>query len=274
VSAAAIMDSQGIQQERVPPQLRRAESRFAVGRSGAAQSDVAQDRGVADASASPNPDPSSSLNEDLTLALLERRDLPPETLEQLGQDPAARKSRKVSVALAAHPRTPRHLALRLLRNFYTGDLMQFALRPSVGADLKHFAAEQLVTRLPSVTLGERLMLARRASETVASALLLDKESRVAHTALENARLTEAAVIKALLRPNAGAALVEAVCHHPKWSLRREVRLALLRSPHTPLARALEFARNLPPPLLRDVLHSSRLPEKIKTYLRENLKKRR
>jgi hypothetical protein len=245
-----------------------------VGRSGAAQSDVAQDRGVADASASPNPDPSSSLNEDLTLALLERRDLPPETLEQLGQDPAARKSRKVSVALAAHPRTPRHLALRLLRNFYTGDLMQFALRPSVGADLKHFAAEQLVTRLPSVTLGERLMLARRASETVASALLLDKESRVAHTALENARLTEAAVIKALLRPNAGAALVEAVCHHPKWSLRREVRLALLRSPHTPLARALEFARNLPPPLLRDVLHSSRLPEKIKTYLRENLKKRR
>jgi hypothetical protein len=48
---------------------------------------------------------------------------------------------------------------------------------------------------------------------------------------------------------------------------------LLRSPHTPLARALEFARNLPPPLLRDVLHTSRLPEKIKTYLQENVKPR-
>jgi hypothetical protein len=183
------------------------------------------------------------------------------------------KSRKVCVALAAHPRTPRHLALRLLRHFYTGDLMHFALRPSVAADLKHFAAEQLVTRLPSVTLGERLMLARRAAETVAAALLLDKEPRVSHTALENSRLTEAAVIRALLRPNASAAFVEAVCHHSKWSLRREVRLALLRSPHTPLARALEFARNLPPPLLRDVLHTSRLPEKIKSYLRENLKQR-
>jgi hypothetical protein len=218
-------------------------------------------------------DPTSPLNEDLALALLERRDLPPETLEQLGHDPAVLKSRKVCVALAAHPRTPRHLALRLLRHFYTGDLMQFGLRPSVAADLKHFAAQQLVTRLPSVTLGERMMLARRASETVAAALLLDKEPRVTHTALENARLTEAAVVKALLRLNAGAAFVEAVCHHPKWSLRREVRLALLRSPHTPLARALEFARNLPPPLLRDILHTSRLPEKIKTYLRENLKQR-
>jgi hypothetical protein len=214
------------------------------------------------------------LNEDLALALLERRDLPPETFEQLGHDPAALKSRKVCVALAAHPHAPRHLALRLLRHFYTGDLMQFALRPSVAADLKHFAAEQLMTRLPSVTLGERMMLARRASQRVAAALLLDKEPSVAHAALENARLTEAAVIKALLHPNASTAFVEAVCHHPKWSVRREIRLALLRSPHTPLARALEFARHLPPPLLRDVLHTSRLPEKIKAYLRENLEQRR
>jgi len=251
------MDSEGIEQESVRPS--------AAERSETAPSGATSGRA--------DPDLALSLNEDLTLALLERRDLPPETLEQLGQDPAALKSRKVCVAIAAHPRTPRHLALRLLRHFYTLDLMQFALRPSVAADLKHFAAEQLVTRLSSVTLGERLTLARRASGTVAAALLVDKESRVAHTALENPRLTEAAVVKALLRPNAGAAFVEAVCHHPKWSLRWEIRLALLRSPHTPLARALEFARNLPPPLLRDVLHTSRLPEKIKTYLRNHLKER-
>jgi hypothetical protein len=252
------MDSEEIQQEHVLLP-------------GIGQSETAQSG--AGAASSPGADPTPPLNEDLALALLERRDLPAETLEQLGHDPAVLKSRKVCVALAAHPRTPRHLALRLLRHFYTGDLMQFGLRPSVAADLKHFAAEQLVTRLPSVTLGERMMLARRASETVAAALLLDKEPRVAHTALENARLTEAAVIRALLRPNAGAAFVEAVCHHPKWSPRREVRLALLHSPHTPLARALESARNLPPPLLRDILHTSCLPEKIKSYLRENLKQR-
>jgi hypothetical protein len=221
-----------------------------------------------------SPDPTAALNEDLALALLERRELPPETLEQLAKDQGALKSRRVCFALAAHPRAPRHLALRLLRHFYTADLMHFTLRPSIAADLKHFAAEQLVKRLPGVTLGERLTLARRASETIAAALLLDKEARVAHTALENARLTEAAVIKALLRPNAGAAFVEAVCHHVKWSVRREIRLALLRSPHTPLARAIDFARSLPPPLLRDVLHTSRLPEKTKAYLRENLKHRR
>jgi hypothetical protein len=252
------MDHEGIQREGSVP--------AGVGRSESAHSGAA-------AVSSSGADPTAPLSEDGALALLERRDLPPETLEQLGRDPAALKSRKVCIALAAHPRAPRHLALRLLRHFYTADLMQFELRPSVAADLKHVAAGQLVTRLPGVTLGERLMLARRASETVAAVLLLDKEQRVAHMALDNGRLTEGAVTKSLTRPNAGAAFVEAVCHHPKWSVRREVRLALLRSPHTPLARALEFARNLPRPLLRDVLHTSRLPEKIKTYLRENLKPR-
>jgi hypothetical protein len=238
-----------------------------------AQTGAASEFAIADAGSSCTPDPSALLNEDIALVLLERRDLPPETLEQLGRDSAALKSRKVTLALTGHPRTPRHLALRLLRHFYTSDLMQFGLRPAVAADLKHFAAEQLVTRLPSVTLGERLMLARRASETVAAALLLDREARVSRTALNNSRLTEAAVTRALVSPKASAAFVEAICHHPKWSVRREIRLALLRSPHTPLARALEFARNLPPPLLRDVLHTSRLPEKIKSYLRENSKQR-
>jgi len=208
------------------------------------------------------------------LALLERRDLPAAAVEQLGKNPAALKSRKVCVSLAAHPHAPRHVALRLLRRFYTFDLMAFALQPAVTTDLKRVADELLVARLASITLGERLTLARRSSGSVAAALLLDKEPSVARTALDNGRLTEAAVIKTLMRPAARAALVEAICHHAKWSVRREVRVALLRNRHTPLARALEFARTLPPPLLRDVLHTSRLQGKIKTCLRKDLKSRK
>jgi len=211
-------------------------------------------------------------NEDGLLALVERRDLPSETLEEIGRNPAVMKSRKISVVLATHPHTPRHLVLRLIRQFYTFDLMRFTLHPAVAADLRRLADEQLIARLTSVTLGERLTLARRGSQAVAGALLLDQEPRVAHTALENSRLTEAAVIKVLSRPN-GSAFVEAVCHHPKWSLRQEIRVALLRSPHTPLARALEFARALPPPFLRDILHTSHLPERTKAYLRENVKEK-
>lgn len=215
-------------------------------------------------------DGEAPLNEDTALSLLKNPDLTATQIEQISKNPAVMKSRKVNLALAGHPRTPRRIALRLIRELYTFDLVQFARLPASAADLKRVADDLLVSRLPSVTLGGRISLARRASVTVASALLADKESRVWQSALENPRLTEAAIVKALSRPAATAAFVGAVCRHTKWSLRHEIRIALLRNPHTPLARAIEFARRLPPPLLRDVLHASRLPEKIKEYLRKEL----
>jgi hypothetical protein len=209
------------------------------------------------------------LNEDRALSLLKNPNLPAVEIEHLTAHPALMKSRKVRLALAAHPRTPRRIALRLIREFYTFDLMQFALRPTAAADLKRLADDLLVARLPSITLGERIALARRCSSNVGTALLLDREPRVWQTALSNPRLTEAGIIKALQRHNATPAFVDGVCHHPKWSVRPEIRVALLRSAHTPLARAIDFARNLAPPHLRDILYNSKLPENIKQCLRKH-----
>jgi hypothetical protein len=211
-----------------------------------------------------------ALTADLALAAVKDRDLSSEVIEQISRNVVVMKSRKVRVALAAHPRTPRRIALRLVRELYTFDLMQFSLFSAVAADLRRVADELLVARLASITLGERISLARRSSSMVAAALLLDKEARVWQTALENPRLTEAAIVKALLRPGATPAFVTALCHHAKWSVRREVRMALLRNEYTPLARALEFARRLSPAQLRDVLYSSRLPEKTKSYIRKGM----
>jgi hypothetical protein len=185
-------------------------------------------------------------------------------------DPPLPKSRKQSIAMAAHPETPRRHALRLIRSFYNADLMQFALRPTVAADLKQFAERQFIGRLPGMPLGERLTVARRASGGVAAALLLDKDARVSRAALDNARLTEAAVAKALPPSAASEAFVQSVRRHPKWSLRNEIRLALLRSPNTPAECALELARTIPQAILRDLLNTSDLPEKLKKYLRQTV----
>lgn len=219
--------------------------------------------------ASATPD-AAAVTADLALAALKDRDLSSAVIEQIGKNTAVMKSRKVRFALAAHPHAPRRIVLRLVRELYTFDLMQFSLLPAVAADLKRVAEELLVGRLASISLGERISLARRSSGRVAAALLLDREPRVWQTALENPRLVESAIVSALLRPGASPVFVKAVCHHAKWSVRPEIRMALLRNEYTPMARALEFARRLPPAQLRDVLHSSRLPESIKTYLRKDL----
>jgi hypothetical protein len=239
------------------------------------------------------------LTEDLALALLKRPELPAEVLEQLAKNSRALKSRKVKIAIASHANAPRHVSVPLVRQFYAFDLMKIALSPRVPADVKIVADDTLISRLKAITKGERLTLARRASGRVAAALLLDvenvdgkikasktdserrikdaqtiaRETRVMHTALENPRLTETLVINSVLRPLASAALVQAVAQHTKWSLRREVRAALLRTEHLSLARALEFSREIPAPLLHELLDSSRLPDQIKRQLlRENASK--
>ena len=211
-----------------------------------------------------------ALTEDLAMAFLKRADLPSDVLEHLAKNGNALKLRKVRVALVCHPHTPRHVSVPLARQFYTFDLLKVALSPSVPADVKVAADGLLIARLKTITIGERLSLARRASGRVAGSLLLDGETRVMRTALENPRLTEAFVIQAVLRPQAGAAFIQAVAKHSKWSYRREIRLALLRTEYLSLARALEFSRGLAPPVLREVLHTSRLPARIKEQLlREN-----
>src|SRR6202795_594254 len=222
-----------------------------------------------------------ALTEDFALALLKRADLPPEVIEQLAKNSNALKSRKVKIALASHPKTPRHVSVPLARQFYTFDLMKVALSPTVPADVKVAVDDVLISRLKTVTTGERLTLARRASGRVAAALLLDmetigskitdtktvaRETRVMQAALENTRLTEALVINSVLRPAATAALVHAVAQHPKWSCRREIRAALLRTEHLSLARALEFSREIPTSLLHELLTASRLPVQIKDQL--------
>ncbi len=253
------------------------------------------------ASATPTADPvpadllrtaaDPALTEDLALALLKHNDLPPEILEQLAKNASALKSRKVKIALASHPHTPRHVSVPLARQFYTFDLMKVALSPTVPADVKVAVDDVLVSRLKTVTIGERLTLARRASGRVAAALLSDvagldgktgdgqkmdvkitnaqtvaRETRIIQTALENPRLTEALVISSVLHPAASAALVHAVAQHQKWSPRREIRAALLRTEHLSLARALEFSQEIPAPLLHELIASSRLPVQIKDQL--------
>jgi hypothetical protein len=206
------------------------------------------------------------LTGDQAMALLQRADLSGDVIELLAKNRSALKLRKVKIAVACHARTPRHISIPLIRQFYTFDLMKVALSPIVPADVKLAADKTLVGRLKTITLGERATLARRASGRVAGSLLLDEEERIMRTALENTRLTEAQIIQAVLNPDASAALVQAVSRHEKWGRRRDLQLALLRTEYLSLASALGITREMSLSQLNEILPTSRLPEKIKHQL--------
>jgi hypothetical protein len=213
------------------------------------------------------------LTEDLALALLNHRDLPREALEALSKNGQMGRLRKVRMAIVVHPRTPRHVSVPTIRHLYTFDLMQVALLPSVPTDVRRAAEEVLISKLASISSGERVTLARRSSGRVAGALLLDKEERIMQAALANPQMTEVSIVKALKAGHGTELLAPAVARHQKWSYRNDVKAALLGNKDTPSGRLIHLAAELPINLIKDVLRGGRLTTQAKNSLLAVLEKR-
>jgi hypothetical protein len=213
------------------------------------------------------------LTEDLALALLNHRDLPREALEALSKNGPLMRLRKVRMAVVMHPRTPRHVSVPTIRHLYTFELMQVALLASVQPDVKRAAEEVLISKLASISSGERITLARRSSGRVAAALLLDKEERIMQAALSNPQMTEVSIVKALKIEHGTELLAPAVSRHQKWSYRNDVKAALLGNKNTPSGRLIHLGAELPINVIKDVLRSGRLNLQAKNSLLAVLEKR-
>ncbi len=208
------------------------------------------------------------LDEPQLCRLLERRELS-ETL----LDAVAKRSYRVRRALAFHAHAPRLVAMRLVRELYLMDLVQLSLLPSVPKELRRLAEELLLARLPQLPLGQKLQLARRASARVAGGLVAEGHEQVARTALDNAFLTEAQVLKVLAREKLPPAVVAAVARHRKWSQIYNVRLALLRHPRVPLERVLGFLPDLTSRDLNELSELTTVSVGVRQHIRREITRR-
>jgi hypothetical protein len=214
------------------------------------------------------------LTEELALALLKRRDLPATVLQEMAKNAELLKTRSVLLALICHPRTPRFISLPATRSLHTFELLNVALQPALPADIKMAVEQSIMDRLENMSLGERINLAKRGSTRIAERLLGDPEKNVIELALLNPFLTEACIVRTLMSgQEVDLRFVELVAHHPKWSLRTEVRAALLRNPRTPMTVALQIVHSIPADVARDALFNSNLPNSVKAYLMAEIQNR-
>jgi hypothetical protein len=214
-----------------------------------------------------------ALDEPLLGLLLSRNDLPAEIIENIATRKNFMKSYAVKRALVFHPKAPRLVGLRLLRDLYLMDLVQFSLSPSVSAELKRHAEEYIIARLPQLPLGQRITLARRGPARVAGALIATGHAQVLEIALDNPRLTEAQVLKVLWHDKLPQAVVLSVANHRKWSQHYNVRLALVRSSSTPLSIVLSYLPQLTVVDLRELAAPGVVPENLRKYLQAEVHRR-
>jgi hypothetical protein len=205
--------------------------------------------------------------------LLSRKDLPVDLLEEIAARKSLLKDYAVKKALLFHPRTPRLVGLRLLKDLYLMDLVQFALSPASPAELKRYAEEQVAARMPQLPLGQKITLARRGPGRVAGALVLDGHAQVMPIALDNPFLTEAQVLKALARDKVPTVVIQALARHRKWSQAYHVRLAIVRNPSSPISIVLTFLPQLTVSDLRELAAPGIVPENLRKYLLAEVNRR-
>ena len=214
-----------------------------------------------------------SLEEAQLCMLLERKNLPAEILEEVARRKPLLKNYRVKKALAFHPRTPRLVTLRLLRDLYLMDLVQLTLLAGIPTELKRNAEDQLVARLPQLPLGQKITLARRGPARLAGALLAEGHAQIVGIVLDNAYLTEAQVLRVLSREKLPPVVVRTISLHRKWSISYNVRLALVRHPLSPLATILAYLPELTVSDLRELASPGIVSESLRKYLQAEVQRR-
>lgn len=214
-----------------------------------------------------------NLNEDHLIALLKRRDLTEELLKAIYQLDIVKSSHRLKIALVKNPGTPGPVALTLLPHLYLFELVDLCMIPGVTPDQKIAAERAILQRLPTTELGNKMTMARRATAVVVGEILKEGEPRLMEICLNSPRLREVAILQFINGAKASAETISIIARHPKWKLRPNLRLAILKNRRTPAIWFTLFLPQLHTPEVRNLLVSRRLNQAQKKLVQDELKKR-
>jgi hypothetical protein len=204
---------------------------------------------------------------------LRRPDLPTADIERILRTPDARRFHVVRLALTVHRNTPRTEALSLVETLFWRGLAHISADARVHPEIRRAADTQLLRRLPEMALAERVDLARTAGRGALFALRQDPDPRVVAAFLDNRFATEPDVVQAAVQARARPEALVAIAEHPRWSLRRDVRDALLRNPTLPPASAEALLERATEPELERLREEAGGPAPIRAIAQRILARR-
>jgi hypothetical protein len=207
--------------------------------------------------------------EELAL-LLRNRATTAEILTRVARNRSWIRPREIKLALLGNPRVPHVLARQLLPHLYWRDLAELAANLRVAPVLRRDAEKLVKTRLPELSVGERVALARRGSRGLIELLCYEAEGSVLRAVAGNARATEADLARILTRSDVPADFLRWLADQSSWGQRRVVRLALVRHPRTPPSSALRLIPTLSRRDIEDLRSDIAVPRLVRVAAERRL----
>ncbi len=213
------------------------------------------------------------LHEKHLLELLKRRDLSEDFLKTIYGLTLVAESHLLKVAMVHNPNTPGPVVLTLLPHLHLFELLDVCYLAGVTPDQRLAAERAIIQRLPSIPLGNKITLARRATSCVVEALLKEGDTRLMEACLGNPHLKEVAIFQFLNGANATPESISMVARHPRWMNRPNLQLAILKNPRTPAVWFTLFLPRLASNDIRGIIASRRINHAQKKLINEELRRR-
>jgi hypothetical protein len=204
-----------------------------------------------------------AFSEEHVRLLLEDPGLGGELLERISREPRFFQKASIRAGLAMHPRLPRVRALEILRYLYWRDLLRVAMRPAVHPQVRATAEHLVAERLPDLTLGERIAIARTARRGVLRVLRADPDPRVVDALLKSPACTEDDAVFMATSQDTPPAVLTLLARSPKWRMRSSVRHQLVRNRRLALPLALGLLAELSPGEIASVARQADLPKLLR-----------
>lgn len=185
----------------------------------------------------------------------------------------ATSRRRVTVALVRHPRCPRAFVWRALPLLGWHDLLEVAADPRTPMPVRQQAQGKLVERLPLLTVGEKISLARQAPPQVLIHLLSEEDSRVVAALLDNPKFAQNHCLRLAAETNSSRVLSQ-ILRHQRWGQVASVRKAALANPVMPVALTVAVLVSLPDDELLSFSKSREFPVSVRKLAQQALWVRR
>jgi predicted aconitase with swiveling domain len=174
------------------------------------------------------------------------------------------------MALCKNPKTPQNISLSILKSLRIFDMADLTRNQQIPVAVRIRAEMDILERILTLPLGIKITLARRAGSAVLVKLLQDGMKEVSAVCLDSPILTEGDICRIISMKKTSSQVIRQIAEHPKWSRRYDVRWALIRNNHAPLAIVVEFLENIKTTDLKELYEAPEVPSSTKPFLYREL----
>jgi len=211
--------------------------------------------------------------EEDVLIIVKRKNLPADILDKVFKDNRWAESYPVRLALARNPRSPLSVSLTIARHLRLFDLEEITRSHFIPLVFRRKVEMIINERIPTMPLGNRKTLAKKAAGGVLLKLLLDADTEVVTLCLNNPHVTEGHLFKVISRADTRPETILMIAQHPNWSTRSLIRFSLARNAHTPLSISARFLSEMKIMDLRELYADPSVPMSTRPFIHRELLKR-